>query len=362
MNPLLPVILLLATNANISAFSYQQSTLAKRKRNTLNMATTADSDAFSASPKRRGAKVAFVGNSIQYFNDTPRFLSTLSRQTDPSGVNHHNPFIEHQDSCFRGGVSLVGLWEQGNGMLKHGFASKVAVTGTDEHGGNIDVGSSTVKNLLTQKQWDFVVMNDHTQHPARLESRGATIDILVRSYAPLLKANKATPIIIETAAYRLEGIVGSADLGPTEEFQAKVREGILCYLDALRKEIPQSNSPRLAPVGTAYLHVRELKFELWEQLFDSFDNFHPSPKGTFFQGCVLYYTMFTCLPPIPSTTKEIAQLWNDARMMNCADRAKGYEVMPLPTVEEAKYFCEVAKLICEREVINQGAEQNKSCL
>ena len=307
----------------------------------------------SLAAKKRGARVAFVGNSIQYFNDMPRFLTRLSRQAHSQTVVNDEPygaFIGTQDSCFRGGVNLVELWREGNGMLKYGFASEAALIGCNSDGSNTyDVGAPTVKDLLTRQDWDFVVLNDHTQGPARKDTRDATVDVLTKEYARILSKSRAVPIIIETASYRLEGINNSHDLGTTEEFQLKVREGVQSYLDAMSWAAPTSSLPRIAPVGTAYLHVRENSFQLWEQLFDSFDNFHPSPKGTFLQSCVIFYTMFSCPPPLPLTVKEMADLWKDARMMNSANRTKGYEVMPLPTVEEANYLCSVAEYICERK-------------
>lgn len=301
-------------------------------------------------PEKRRTCVAFIGNSIQYFNDTPRFLARLSRQTNshvPLVDKPYDAYIDHQNSCFRGGVSLVGLWKQGNGMLKHGYASQAAIIGIDENGSNMyDVGASTVQDLLTQQEWDFVVLNDHTQGPTRIDTRDAAIEILADKYAPLISKSKAIPIIIETAAYRLEGINNSQDLGTTVEFQQRVREGVMCYKDVLSTALTISVSPRIAPVGEAFLHVRKENFTLWEQLFDSFDNFHPSPKGTYLQGCVLFYTMFSSPPPLPQTEEEIAQLWIDARMMNCVNRTDGYETMPLPTLDEVKYFSHVAETLC----------------
>ncbi|KAL3795499.1 hypothetical protein ACHAWO_003299 [Cyclotella atomus] len=298
---------------------------------------------------KRGARVAFVGNSIQYFNDTPRFLTQLCRHETQDSCTladmPYDAFIEHQDSCFCGGTNLSELWQQGNGMLKHGYRSKEAITGIDEDGNDVyDVGAPTVEDLL-QHDWDFVIFNDHTQGPVRKDSRDATIDILVNKYIPLIAHCKAVPVIIETAAYRFEGINNSQDLGTAIEFQKKIRDGILCYIDVLNRELPSVNRPRIAPVGAAFLHVYKENVELWQQLFDSFDNFHPSPKGTFLQGCVLFCTMLGSPPPLPYNEREIASLWKDARMMNPVNRTKGYEIMPFPTVEEAIYFCRVAELI-----------------
>ena len=326
-----------------------------------------------------GARVAFLGNSIQYYNDSPRFLTSLS-----------NGAISHQDSCFRGGATLATLWEKGNGMGRM-FATKNAEMivmkeeEEEQNGKNYlvvyDVGSSTVMDLLrcddveddellfadgsmeavrksgvdkrrstttttSTTRWDFVVMNDHTQGPARATSRKAHEKVLLEKYLPLIAKNRATPIIIETHAYRYPGINNSADLGNVHEFTASVREGVQSYVEALRSKLPESIQPRLAPVGTAFLHVHDDNQEAWEGLFDPYDHFHPSPSGTFLQGCVLHWTMFGFPPPLPQTEDEIKDLWKDARVMHDNIR-NGDKGPPLPTLNVVEYLWNVATIICD---------------
>jgi len=108
-------------------------------------------------------------------------------------------------------------------------------------------------------------------------------------------------------------------------------------------KLPQSLAPRMAPVGTAYLHVHDEDRALWEELFDPFDNFHPSPIGTFLQGCVLHCVMFGSPPPLPGTEEEIAGLWRNARMMHRVGTGKDRR---LPSVGEAEYLWNVAKELC----------------
>ena len=341
-----------------------------------------------------GARVAFLGNSIQYYNDCPRFLTNLS-----------NGAISFQDSCLRGGATLVSLWEKGNGMGCK-FATKnaemVVMTTKkkeDQDGKqfvgpvvNYDVGSPTVPDLLrcdnvkaiefvdsssvvaarksdeeaglpsrrvgsssdqevyysnNNTQWDFVVMNDHTQGPARANSREAHTKVLLEKYLPLILNNHATPIIIETHAYRYPGVNNSADLGNAHEFTGLVREGVQSYVEALlrSKLLPESIRPRLAPVGTAFMYIHDDNHEVWEGLFDPYDHFHPSPSGTFLQGCVLHWTIFGSPPPLPHTEEEIKDLWKDARVMH--DVSNGDQEPPLPTVNDVAYLWNVATKICE---------------
>ena len=99
---------------------------------------------------QNGIKVAFLGNSILYFNDTPRFLVNLSKHK-----------IAYQDSCLRGGTTLTELYTLGNGMKRHGFSTHNALMDNGEY----DIGSPAVQDLLQDKQiqWDVIVMNEHTQ-------------------------------------------------------------------------------------------------------------------------------------------------------------------------------------------------------
>mmetsp|Transcript_12402 Transcript_12402/g.24787 ORF Transcript_12402/g.24787 Transcript_12402/m.24787 type:complete len:338 (-) Transcript_12402:58-1071(-) len=330
-------------------------------------------DERSDSRERRGARVAFLGNSIIYFNDTPRFLVQLGKKAVTTGELQNNegdptflPYVEMQDSCLRGWATLTSLWNDGNGMLEHGFATERAKLTdelsdkkTDDEKLLYDIGSPTVESLLGCSQisaddcnqekeiWDFVVMNDYTQGPARTKSREESKAILIEKYAPLFIANRAIPVFIETWAYKFPGINNSEDLGSTHGFQKLVHEGIESYIATLKERLPPELQPRMAPVGTAFLRVHDKNNKLWEDLFDPWDNFHPSPSGSFLQGCVLHCTMFGRPPPLPKTEEEITSLWSNARVMHLKKKVdKGVR---LPTVDEAKYLWGVAKEVCDQQ-------------
>jgi len=265
-------------------------------------------------------RVAFIGNSILYYNDSPRFLVNLSK-------GHANI---HQDSCLRGGTNLQQLWEQGNGMSEHGFKEQQEYP--------------TVQSLLEcskdKQTYDYIIFNDHTQAPARLDSRKATQQTLLDHYLPLILQNEAVPIIIETSAYRYPNINNSNDLGSANEFQKKVKNGVESYVHTLQTKLPKKCHPRVAPVGTAYLYVHDDNQDLWARLFDLYDHFHPSLLGTFLQGCVLHCTVFSSPPPLPQTDEDIASLWSNARYIKTGKNR------PFPSVEEAAYLLNVAKIVC----------------
>lgn len=239
------------------------------------------------SQQKSQIKIGFLGNSILYFNDCPRLLEQML-QTKYSTV--------YQDSCLRPYVSLSGLWEKGNGMQKV-FGNHPNAEQGD--GRPADIGSPTVQDLLSRLQRkshetrDYVILNDHSQYPARPETCTETQTALRQHYGPMFSSLKSIiPVFLQTCAYR-KHVNNSDDLGSVKEFTRKVKEGYLEYVKTLEEAVPNI---LLAPVGDAFLFLHEQNKDLWSKLFDE-DNFHPSPHGTWLQACVLYCTIVQEPPP-----------------------------------------------------------------
>ena len=173
--------------------------------------------------------IALMGNSLLYYNDVPRLLEAFG------GSDLFDQGVVEQDSCLRGGVDLRELLARGNGM--------------EEKFGEDDPGAPDVASLLS-RHWDYVVMNDYTQAPARAASRRASIDVLVHQVAPMLRRCGGTPVLLETWAYLFPS-KGSDDLGDHAEFTARLQQGYREYAAALAKALPKEMAPRIAKVGTA---------------------------------------------------------------------------------------------------------------
>ena len=262
-------------------------------------------------------RVAFLGNSILYFNDCPRLVEHMLK-TNFSKV--------HQDSCLRGGASLPSLWKDGNGMRSQFGHSENA----KKDDGSVDIGAATVQKLL-QQNWHIVVMNDYTQAPVRPETRLATMEALDQLYGPLLQST--IPIFLQTVAYRKPVIKGTDDLGTVAGFTSRLKEGYNYYAKTLEKH---TDDVRIAPAGEAFLWVNEHNEELWNQLF-YIDDFHPSPHGTWLEACVLYCTMVGEAPPIFRP-----EWFETARYMQPPKE----EQLPLPSAEEAEELRKTACVVC----------------
>jgi hypothetical protein len=254
-------------------------------------------------------------------------LGNLLRQT------YH---LVTQDSCLHGGASIVSIAEDGNGMQEK-FHTPAAMRSD----GTYDIGAPTVEDLLRQ-QWDFVVINDHTQAPARDERRAKSIEALQSIYMPQLfdvnGTSSPTVVFLMTAAYRKQ--VKDADqIGDFDVFTAKLHQGYAEY----QAMVPGSE---VAPVGVAVQYLHKHYPEIWEGLYAN-DDFHPSPHGTLLEAYIVFSTITQTAPPLDYSP----DWWASARYM----QPPADEPLPLPTVKEASFLRGIACLIC-------GVGGNGTCL
>lgn len=269
--------------------------------------------------------IAQVGNSMQYTNDSPRLLEFL----------FGGPCKLQQDSCFRSGSTIPHLWREGNGMI-------LVFRDTD------DRGAPDIETLLSNDRLDFVVINDHTQAPARASTRQESLETLRDDFVPLLKQHRITPVFIQTPAHKIPCIRETEDLGDYSSFTELVLEGTETYkkeMDAwlatgtlLNDPNPVNVTARVAPVGLAFARLHETNPDLWNKLYDP-DDFHPSPHGTLLQAYVLYITMTGNDPP---TSYDPQTWWSRARYMQPLFE----DPLPLPTVGDSRFLRRAAIQVC----------------
>uniref|UniRef100_A0A7S4K2Q6 Uncharacterized protein n=1 Tax=Odontella aurita TaxID=265563 RepID=A0A7S4K2Q6_9STRA len=307
--------------------------------------------------------VAFIGNSMQYYNDCPRFMEALS-----SG--HIN-----QNSCLHGGATLSYILLTGSGTSDI-FNTENALRSD----GTYDMGACSVPQLLfgyddnlydvanynydddfivesnpcsqgmysyvvaeglTGSAWDFIVMNDNTRHPGVEENREESIATLKGTYVAYFLETGATPVFIDTHAYGANaGGRDTSDFDGIPDFTSKTYYGYRLYADVVGGYLPKRQAPRIAPVGIAFLVVYEEDHDLWFKLFN-YDDVHASPHGTYLQGCVLHATLFGSMPYQKTALGDVSELWSRARRMAPPD----FPVMSFPTVEEARYLFKVAQMV-----------------
>jgi hypothetical protein len=176
-------------------------------------------------PFPNSLQIVYFGNSILYVNDCPTVLqnmiqaaasATAATTSNESEYNNNDIVNLQQEQCLIGGATLTSLWEDRTCKV---LVDYVDGEDTTEDGDDI----ATFKNGI-QHNWDYIIMNDQTQSPAREYSREFSTYSIRTRYVPLLLLNKdyinkpTIPIIIQTAAYRIENIQYSTDLGSFDEF------------------------------------------------------------------------------------------------------------------------------------------------
>jgi hypothetical protein len=228
----------------------------------------------------------------------------------------------HQDSCFKGGSNVTSLWELGNAMETK-FNSSAALN----EDGTYNIGQPTVEALLKKQNWDYIVINDHTQAPARDQRKQESLTTLQEKYLPLVRYS--TVVFIMTWAYK-EPVKNSSDLGGFDHFTDLLWKGYQEYARLFPDE-----RVRIAPVGLAFQYVRRnLGEDFWKKLYAP-DEFHPSPYGTWLEACVLYCTIVGEQSPLYDTN-----WWETSRYL--------HPEMPFPTDDEADTLRDVAWCVCER--------------
>ncbi|KAL3823669.1 hypothetical protein ACHAXA_009774 [Cyclostephanos tholiformis] len=355
-------------------------------------------DSTSTTTTTTTTSVAFLGNSMFYFNDFPRFFEGIG-----------DGFIV-QNSCLHGGASIGSLILEGNAMYPQ-FMTNNAILGEDDDGNTVyDFGACTIPQLLLGRDdrlndpgyptpsadernntnpcradaayreytmrkfnegdgivstkggggegWDYVIINDNTRNPARRSTRAHALSMLERFYVPWLLDTGSIPVFLWTHAYTpdyaCEGGAASSDsasgnksppdmtgLEDVANFTSLTHVGYRAYVDLLNLYLPPSQAPRIAPVGLAYLVVHEEEYELWRTLFHC-DNLHASPSGSFLQGCIVHYTLFGKMPDRSvMLSGDISHLWKNARMMQHAWEPPN----PFPDRDAAEYLYRVAERV-----------------
>eukprot|EP00526_Cylindrotheca_closterium_P018654 CAMPEP_0113628314 /NCGR_PEP_ID=MMETSP0017_2-20120614/14670_1 /TAXON_ID=2856 /ORGANISM="Cylindrotheca closterium" /LENGTH=363 /DNA_ID=CAMNT_0000538613 /DNA_START=204 /DNA_END=1291 /DNA_ORIENTATION=- /assembly_acc=CAM_ASM_000147 len=258
--------------------------------------------------------VAHMGNSIQFYNDCPRLLQRMLKYKYKEVIS---------DSCFKGGANVTRLFNQGNGMEEK-FDTPNALL--DD--GTYDIGAPNVTSLLQEREWDYVIINDHTQGAVRDVNRTASMDTLQNKYLPLI-SDHTMVVLLMTAAYRAPA-KHSGDLGGFYHFTELLDEGYHEYETLFPKAT-------VAHFGLAYKYIRDNYGKAyWNRLYMP-DDFHPSPMGTYLEASVLFCTITGEMPP----EAYDETWWSNARYLD--------PPMPFPSQQDAAILREVAGVICEIE-------------
>ncbi|CAB9509072.1 expressed unknown protein [Seminavis robusta] len=245
------------------------------------------------SKPKESLRILFIGNSILFMNDSPGLLVRLIEASGKYTVTHY-------ETCLKAGMYL---------NMFHYSQCPYQMSQSRQ--------DMTMEHLFdnTTQSWDYVILNDQTKAPAlRLEQQTTRVQMRTK-FAQEFWDTGATPIFLQTAAYRHP----FADFGTFEQFTKLLHDGYHDYANEVTEWFQkrwQSDTSigtrrpkeaRVSPVGEAYAEVKSKNVELWEKLYMA-DGIHPSPLGTWLQVCVLYATMLKEEPP-----KNYPALWITAQ-------------------------------------------------
>jgi hypothetical protein len=218
-------------------------------------------------------RIAFIGNSYTYYNDLPNMVKELAANSDtPIEIAYAHELV--------GGSCLSNTCN-----------------------GEVHQNRSATEALLRDPLgWDYVVLNDFSQAPARPDTTAISMDSLQNYYAPLIKAAGAVPVIYHFWAYRVVSVSGglpSDDLGDFLEYSEKLNDGFAAYEAVMKAEI---STTLRATTGFAWEQIYHDQVEqgtakpeydedgVFYRLFFP-DDRHPSITGTYLNACVIFSTI-----------------------------------------------------------------------
>lgn len=220
----------------------------------------------SASVRRRrgtvGLRIAFVGNSMTFYNDLPHLVKSF--------LERGGGAVEDVKvgACLRPGTNLDEVWHKG---ALFGEASRSI--------GNRDM-YSTVQDMLSYS-WDIVILQDDAMYAVGVSGKSTSKRALREKYAPLLSSQGRTPLIVlyPTWSYRAPITFNT--------FTARLRHGHDQYREVLMEG---GLGVSIAPTALACQKLRNEAKAEWRLLYLD-DNYHPSALGSFLNAAVIATTI-----------------------------------------------------------------------
>ena len=186
-------------------------------------------------------RILFIGNSYTYVNDLPGMFSKLA--------------------C-AGGHKVETTMVANGGWTLAQHAS-----------------SSDTLNVLNQRKWDWVILQEQSEIPAVEYQRNGSMYPAIRQMVTRIKANGSQPLLFLTWGHR-DGLP-EAGYPTYNDMQAQLDLGYL--------RIAQELKINFVPVGYAWglARIRPHPIDLWQG-----DGSHPNEAGTYLAACVFYAQIF----------------------------------------------------------------------
>jgi hypothetical protein len=193
---------------------------------------------------KKDAHILWIGNSLTYYNDLPAMVSELAK------AGRQPPLVHQQHT--RGGWTLEQHWE--NDQKK-----------------DDDKDKSKALTLLRSRRWDFVVLQEHSQHP--LKNPAPMFEYTEKFGAEIRKQGARTLVYLPPP------------LAKAPENQAKLTD--------LHERVAAKVKARVVPVGPAW--AKMLAAERPPTLFHA-DKVHPGKDGSYLAACVFYAAIYDASP------------------------------------------------------------------
>lgn len=205
--------------------------------------------------------ILMIGNSYTYYN---------------GGVDKTLSFLFQASS---GKARSVQALTKGGAQLPY-HALEASSPGTPHH-----AALST-----SSKSWEFVVLQDQSTRPARVQWQDGEFQASVQAVLELdkkIEERSATTVFYQTWGRRDDSTAASLGFGSFASMTDATAKGYAYYADKVTRD---DRIPLIAPVGRAFQLIHDDSRSLHYRLYNS-DGTHPSDLGTYLAACVMFSTM-----------------------------------------------------------------------
>lgn len=225
-------------------------------------------------------QMLFIGNSLTFYNDMPATLQKMLNAGNDMFVVYQSTFADR---------SLIDhvRW------IDEGRSNMIWPAGREDLAGEVPA------DVLTDKQWDLVVLQDATLNilvpglrstvfkPAVMQ-----LDSMIRSAGAQTLLFQSYPLGIYPSRYCIDISLMSMMAGPNEACSPRFEESFeeMMVLRRTFRDISHAINADVVPVGDAFeiTSFRHPDIPLYVDRYDQ----HPSAQGSYLIAC-LFYNLIT---------------------------------------------------------------------
>ncbi len=221
-------------------------------------------------------QILFIGNSLTFYNDMP---ATLQKMLNAG----NDMFVVYQSTFADRSLTDHARW------IGEGRSNMIWPAGRE------DLAGEVTADVLTDKQWDLVVLQDATLNILIPGLRSSVFNPAVMQLDSMIRTTGAQTLLFQSyplgtypARYCIDGSLMSMMAGPNETCSPRFEDSFeeMMVLRRTFRDISHAINADIVPVGDAF-EITSFRYPDIPLYVDRYDQ-HPSAQGSYLIACLFY--------------------------------------------------------------------------